>query len=215
MTKKLNGRYTVSTDEEHEPNSNNQVLKNYLHITSKKEIEIIETKKLKETELELTNIYTADHKFTVDDICNIHSLWLGDIYPSAGKFRTVNMEKDGFPFAAANRIPDLMTQFERNYLSKYTPCHFQTEQELAFALAMVHIEFVLIHPFREGNGRTGRVLADLMVLQAGRAPLNFSAIDSIDDNPGFKHYIQAIHAGHEQNYSPLTDIFLKILKESG
>lgn len=55
----------------------------------------------------------------MDDICNIHELWLGDIYPSAGKFSTVMMSKADFPFAAPSRIEPLMQEFEKKYLAKY------------------------------------------------------------------------------------------------
>lgn len=51
----------------------------------------------------------------------MHKIWLYGIYPFAGKFRTVNMSKGGFPFAAAPYITDAMFSFERNYLSKFTP----------------------------------------------------------------------------------------------
>ena len=41
------------------------------------------------------------------------------------------------------------------------------------------MELILIHPFREGNGRIARLLADLMAMQADKKPLNFSPIESI------------------------------------
>lgn len=41
------------------------------------------------------------------------------------------------------------------------------------ALSEVHVEFELIHPFREGNGRVGRVLITLMALEAGLPLLNY------------------------------------------
>ncbi len=88
----------------------------------------------------------------------MHDLWLGGIYSFAGKYRTVNMSKAGFPFSAAERIPALMDMFEKNFLSKFTPCHFLDIEEIIYALAIVHVELVIIHPFREGNGRTARLL---------------------------------------------------------
>ncbi len=214
MTERTTGRYCVSTDEDFEPGSNNEVLKNYLGIKSKEQMGLLEAQELKRTEIELADIYESTHQFTVNDICNIHELWLGDIYPCAGKFRTVNMSKDGFPFAAADRIQSLMIQFEKDCLSQYTPCCFESDEELAYALAFVHIEFIIIHPFREGNGRAARLLADLMALQAGRPPLNFSNINHIKNELGFNRYIQAIHAGHGQNVEPLKQVFLTILRDS-
>ena len=48
--------------------------------------------------------------------------------------------------------------------------------EIAEAIATVHTEYILIHPFREGNGRLGRLIAVLMGLQAGLPVLDFGAI---------------------------------------
>jgi fido (protein-threonine AMPylation protein) len=40
----------------------------------------------------------------------------------------------------------------------------KVQKQNSTALAVVHAEFILIHPFREGNGRCGRLLAILMGL---------------------------------------------------
>lgn len=207
-------RYTVPTDEDWEPGSNGQVLKNYLGIKSKEDIEAIEEQELERTELELLDIFNKDHQFTTADICNIHELWLGDIYPSAGKYRTVMMSKASVPFAAPSRIEPLMQEFEKKYLAKYTPCHCREIDALAYALGIVHIELIVIHPFREGNGRTARLLADLMAMQTRKASLNYSSIHQTQNLPGYENYIQSIHAGIEGNYKPIEGTFKKLLEES-
>jgi hypothetical protein len=53
---------------------------------------------------------------------------------------------------------------------------FETVEERATALAVVHAELILIRPFREGNRRCGRLLAILMGLQAGLRTLDFGEI---------------------------------------
>lgn len=214
MTFKKSGRYAVSSDEDFEPDSNGEVLKNFLCIKSKDLMEEIEQRELKRTELELLDIYDEDHCFTAEDICNIHDLWLGDLYPVAGKYRTVTISKANFPFAAPGQIEKLMMKFERDYLAKYTPCHFTHINQLADALGVVHIELILIHPFREGNGRIARLLADLMVTQAKRPPLNYAFIDQTENPRGFDEYIQAIHAGLDMNYEPIRKIFVTLLEQS-
>lgn len=124
------------------------------------------------------------------------------------------MSKDGFPFAAPLRIESSMKELERKYLAIHTPCHYSDLKELALALGTVHIELILIHPFREGNGRTARLLADLMAIQANRPSLNFAAIDKTEREKGFKEYILAIHAGISGNYEPIQGIFSKLLEQS-
>jgi len=87
----------------------------------------------------------------------------------------VNLAKDGFHFAAAAQIPRLLEEFERRFLQRFTPCHGLRHEELVNALAVTHVELILIHPFREGNGRLARLLADTMALQAGNDPLDYSS----------------------------------------
>jgi cell filamentation protein len=214
MNIKNSGRYCVPSDEDFEPNSNNEVLKNYLGIKTGDDIAVVEEQELKRAELELLSIFDADHQFTAEDICNIHELWLGDIYPSAGKYRTVNMWKDDFLFAPSSRIESSMQEFEKKHLAKYTPCHYSDTDTLANALGIIHVELIVIHPFREGNGRTARLLANLMAMQANTPPLNFLSIDQTEYATGFKEYILGIHAGVKGDYKPIQKIFKTLIEQS-
>ncbi len=66
------------------------------------------------------------------------------------------------------------------------------------AIATVHVELILIHPFREGNGRLSRLLADVMAVQGRLQPLYY---ESWTQNQ--IQYIAAIHAGLNLNYEPM------------
>ena len=113
----------------------------------------------------------------VSDIKVWHRRWLGNIYDWAGEERSVNMSKSGFQFAAAAQVSRLLQEFEQQYLNKFTPCTEFSESQLIEAIAVTHIEFILVHPFREGNGRLSRLLADVMAVQAGFQPLDYSSWD--------------------------------------
>jgi cell filamentation protein len=144
-----------------------------------------------------------DQRFTAGDIQRMHRLWLGEIYSWAGEYRQVNMSKGEFMFAAAAQVPKLMGEFERGPLRDYTPCRFDNAREQATALAVVHAELILIHPFREGNGRCSRLLAILMGLQAGLPALDFGGIRGAKK----KEYIGSIHAAVSRDYEPMTKVF--------
>lgn len=206
----MSNRYRVPPNQDFEPGSNNEVLTNFLAIKSQEEIEALEEEELQRAELELITIFGEDHIFTAEDIKDIHELWLGDIYPFAGHYRTVTMSKDGFPFASPTQIPNLMKELDK-LLSVHTPCHFTDIDQLAYALGIIHVELILIHPFREGNGRTARLLADLMSIQSKQLPIDFQHIDQTQNKKGFREYILAIHAGLDKNYKPITDIFKDLL----
>jgi cell filamentation protein len=47
----------------------------------------------------------------------------------------------------------------------------KTQDEVIEALVYAHYEFVRIHPFNNGNGRTGRLLMNLVTMKFGYKPL--------------------------------------------
>jgi len=105
-----------------------------------------------------------------------------------------------------------MHELEVKYLKKYTPCNFIKDEDLAYALGVVHIELIVIHPFRDGNGRVARLLANLMALQAGRIFLNYAPIDRTINQAGYDNYIRAIHQGIDCKYEMIEGIFMELLK---
>lgn len=113
-------------------------------------------------------------------------------------------------FAAAGLVPGLMNALGSGALRQFTPCQLDSELEQARALATVHTELVLIHPFREGNGRCARLLATLMGLQAGLPALDFGGIGGRVR----QRYIAAVHAGLDRNYVPMTEIFRAVIRRT-
>jgi cell filamentation protein len=205
-------RYDVSEllEAQFEPGSNGQVLKNRLGIASKQDIDSAEARALEQAMDAFVRTYGGTHRFMAMDICDCHRLWLGDIYEWAGHYRRVNVSKDGFPFAAAAQVPALMFQFEQDVLRHRTPCVFADRAEVVRALAETHVELVLIHPFRDGNGRLARALSTLMALQAGLPLLDFGAITGKGKNA----YIAAIQAGLDKDYAPMEKLLEKIIEQS-
>jgi cell filamentation protein len=154
--------------------------------------------------------YDQEHQFCATDICHFHKTWLGEVYEWAGKYRNVNITKNNFTFAMAAQIPELMKQFEKNQLSKYTPCIFKNRGEVIKALAEAHTELLLIHPFRDGNGRVARLLSTLMALQAGLPLLDFNLISEYKK----QEYITAVQTGLDRNYQPMETLFSEIIEKS-
>lgn len=193
-----------------EPGSQSRVLKNLLGITSKRQMDRVEGQEQVRALEELARHYDREHRFTATDVCRIHTTWLGRIYSWAGQYRQVNVTKDGFPFAAAGQIPKLMADFEDGPLRDHTPCRHTAIEDVAQSLAIVHVELVLIHPFREGNGRMGRLLAVLMGLQAGLPSLYFDKLSGRKR----ERYFAAVRAGLDQNYEPMTKMFNAVIERT-
>ena len=195
---------------ESEPGSRGRVLRNLLGITRVRDMNEAESQALELAQDAALDRFGPDHRFTAADVCELHRLWLGPIYPWAGEYRGVNIGKAGFQFAHAPLIDRLMTELERGALRRHTPCRETSDADLARALAEVHAELILVHPFREGNGRLARLLALLMALQAGLPPLDFSPLAG----RGKRAYMAAIHAAVGRDYVLLTATFARVIERS-
>lgn len=112
-------------------------------------MEGIEFDELLRLEQVLFDELTANEQLPAKDLCDWHRDWLGGIYEWAGEYRSVNMSREDFVFAAARLIPGLMADFERDYLSVHTPRCAMNKDELIEAMAICHVEFIIIHPFRD------------------------------------------------------------------
>lgn len=194
-----------------EPGSHGRVLRNLLHLTRKKEMDQVEFEALMRVQEAYLHLISEETRFTAGLICQMHKDWLGEIYEWAGTYRTVEMSKGGFTWPPAMRVESNMEAFESGLLRTHTPCHSASLSEVSQRLAEVHAELLLIHPFRDGNGRLARWLTSLMAQQAGfPSPLlRFSGRNSKQER---ERYLQAVQQGYLQNYSALTAFFRETIE---
>lgn len=131
-------------------------MKNKLNITDEKE--------LKQAEREITSLRTAqalveriDGKFDFEHLKEIHRFLFGDIYDWAGMVRNVNISK-GNQFCRFDFIEEQMEEL----LSKLKKENYLLDCKVKFDLAKILAYYLgkinAIHPFREGNGRSQRML---------------------------------------------------------
>lgn len=189
-------KYSVNPNEE-------EILPNLLNSNSLREIQEAEFEGFLYAELLLTTQLTDKTKFDVDYIKNIHFLALKDVYAFAGNFRTVNISKQGFMFPAARFLDQSMQEFQTEILNKLLNEYVKLDSVLFIEdLARAHAELLYIHPFREGNGRTARVLLNLMLRKNGREPLDFSKINE----ELFQQYVIAVQSSAMKNYEPMKKV---------
>ena len=116
--------------------------------------------------------------FDVEHLNAIHTYLFEDIYSFAGKYRNENIAKGVFRFAEWEYIePDLQRLFKElkneNYLADLS------KEELAERLAYYLSELNVLHPYREGNGRTTREFIRELALKNGYN-LNLSKVTPQD-----------------------------------
>jgi len=145
------------------PDSN--VLKNKLNIREKKLLKTAEEEitSIKQMEL-LKNPIKGN--FSKAHLMNIHKFIFEDIYPFAGKIRREQISKADTVFYPPNLIDRELDKVfakikEKNMIR-------ETDKEKVFDnLAYVMAELNIIHPFREGNGRSIREFIRLMAKRMG------------------------------------------------
>ena len=190
------------------PNSQSELLPNLLNLTSAEEIGLSEFEGFLKTEIVLTEKLSGTTKFDTKFILKIHRLALGHLYAFAGKYRNVNLSKGGFPFAAARFLPETMKTFNNEILSELKNT-YESKNALIKDIATVHAELLFIHPFREGNGRTARILANLMARKQGYGSLLFEKIGKKE----FELYVLAIQLSAKKEYTKMEEFINSIFPD--
>lgn len=139
------------------------------------------------------------------DIRAIHQLILRNIdNASAGTYRRINVVISG----AEHRPPDYLT------LNDEMAALIQWYQTEGMALhpversAKVHVDFVKIHPFVDGNGRTARLLMNLELMKAGFP----AAVLPVKRRLAYYEALDLAHV--EGNYEPFLRLIAEVVAES-
>jgi cell filamentation protein len=135
-----------------------------------------------------------------------HSIF-GPLYEWAGKYRTVWISKPGTTRPAPDFVAQGMDEFERQVLRSCDPTQLSDDDAFSEMVAMIQGEFLVIHPFREGNARTIKLATDLLAVQTGRLPLKYDQSDA-----GALAYIEAAKAAFKREYAPLVAIIRAALE---
>ena len=130
------------------------VLINKLNIHDNKILKQAE-EKIVATKLFILRQNTMINNFDVNHFKGIHKFLFEDIYPFAGKFRTENIAKGFFSFAEWEFIEDELSNLLKKLNASNNLKNLKRD-EFVKAIAYYLSELNVLHPFREGNGRTIR-----------------------------------------------------------
>ena len=144
-------------------------------ISKKKSVELFENGMLEKLEA---------GKFQT--LCEIHKYLFDDIYDFAGKIRTVNLSKGNFRFAPLMYLETAIKNVDK------------MPQNTFDEIVEKYVEMNIVHPFREGNGRSMRIWLDMMLKKQIGQVVDWSKIEKED-------YLMAMER------SPIKDIEIKYI----
>jgi cell filamentation protein len=141
---------------------------------------------------------------TIPLIKRIHIELMGDIYPFAGKWRTVSLHKGDGPTRwplPPGGVGPVMDILDRDVLSRTPFLSAEPNAVYGFCSEVMN-ELLAIHPFREGNGRAAFILGNLILGQNDMLPL-----DIYDPRRHQDAYYAACEAGRlHRDYVPLQKL---------
>ncbi len=167
------------------------VLPNKLGLTSSAELEKAEEKLSKEKAIQLFETGFLDNKpaGTFETLSAVHCFLFGEIYDFAGKIRKQNVSKGYFRFASAQYLKAALDSID------------EMPQSTFDEIIEKYVEMNIAHPFREGNGRSGRIWLDHILRKELKQVVDWSAVDKSD-------YLSAMER------SPVNDTEIKALLRS-
>ena len=145
-------------------------------------------------------------------IQQIHFLVLADKKDDRGVYRRVPVRIMGAqhepvqPYLIQPRMEQLMASYA------------ESAEHIVTKLARFHIEFEGIHPFIDGNGRTGRLLVNLELMKAGFPPIDIKFTDRLAyynafDTYHVKHDLSAMAKLFAGYINERLDLYLSMLQE--
>lgn len=142
---------------------------------------------------------------TLDDLCYLHRMLFQDIYDWAGEVRTVEIRKaaTGSEFFLPSPNISMGLAWANDELKKDGMLKGLPLESFVERLAYHYDNYNFVHPFREGNGRTQRLLWTLLCHDAGY-DLHWQDVTGGENDNASRL------AAEEQELAPLMEIFSRI-----
>jgi len=173
--------------------------------------EILAVSVAKSIEL-ITDGIPEDIHITPEWICKLHSDIAGSLFPGwAGRFRDINVQVGSHIPSPYFELPVHMRLYCEDLAVRLSGVSQKKDiEKVAETLAYADGRFQWIHPFKDFNGRVGRILLSAILFRLKLPPAETATVDP----EGKKRYLKALHEADAGDLSYLNEIWLERLSEA-
>jgi len=172
------------------------------------ELNIINIDELAAAELDFTAFRYSDYssnitsltEFNLNHLKHLHSHLFQDVYIWAGEIRTVDISKGNTRFCTCSRIE---AELNRQLSRIHSLAQQSQKTELLVEITDIFCELNIIHPFREGNGRTQRFFFEELYFFFGMT-VNWPDISK-------EEWVAANISGYHGDLNPLHKILIQAI----
>jgi Fic family protein len=149
---------------------------------------------------------------TPEWLCKLHSDIAGSLFPDwAGRFRDVNVEVGGHEPPPFYEVPIHVRMYCEDLTARLSFSLKRKDiEKISETLAFADWRFQWIHPFRDFNGRVGRILLTAVLFKLRLPPAETASVEPEEK----EKYLQALRTADAGDMSSLTAIWIARLSRA-
>ncbi|MDN3510220.1 MAG: Fic family protein [Candidatus Jettenia sp.] len=158
-------------------------------------------------------LQTPPHEIiiTPDWLCQRHRELAGRLFPEwAGRFRITDVKVGTLEPPAYYKVPLLVRSFCDDLAERLRHVDDDNLPEIAAFLAWVDWRFQWVHPFKDFNGRIGRLMLAALLYKLALPPVETAPTDPEKR----REYLEALRAGDAGNLDPLQKLWIRRFGEA-
>ncbi len=188
-----------SSDQDPYMDQQTHTLKNIPNLQSPEKLEAFEEVIFQASFTEASDFISAQKTIDLSNWKAVHKICFSDVYSWAGKIRTIRIAKGKTVFSYPENIDQEADRYFTG-INKLLRANSLTTDQAAKYFAEINV----LHPFRDGNGRTQRILFTEIYKRMGYfIDYNLTNQDEM---------ITVMIAGYNGDYDPINALFQKIMQ---
>ncbi|MDR3307711.1 MAG: mobile mystery protein B [Coriobacteriales bacterium] len=174
------------------------------YVTTRGDLNLIEAENILKAKILFNNhpqrYMDVEYLLQEHVVREVHRAMYSDVWAWAGHYRTRLTNIGVYPEQIRERVLNLLLNAAEQFKGSQN-----SQTELDESVVRFHWDMVRIHPFKNGNGRHARQMADQLIRALGYPVFTWGSISIIEDNTARRTYIEALRKA-DQTLGDVADL---------